>query len=80
MLEDNEWKKRLSPEEYRVLRKAGTEMAGTSSLYREKRAGVYHCAGCDHPLFSSEHKYESGTGWPSFYQPINDQAIGIMFP
>lgn len=75
-LTDEEWKKRLTPEQYRVLRKAGTERSGSSPLNNEKRDGEYHCAGCDHPLFSSEHKFDSGTGWPSFYQPINDKAIG----
>lgn len=75
-LSEAEWKKKLTPEQYRVLRKAGTEPSGSSPLNDEKRAGVYHCAGCDWKLFSSEHKFESGTGWPSFYQPINDQAVG----
>lgn len=75
-LSDEEWKKRLSPEQYRVLRKAGTERARSSKLDQEKRKGVYHCAGCDHPVFSSEAKFDSGTGWPSFYEPINDQALG----
>lgn len=75
-LEDKEWKKRLSPEAYRVLRKAGTERAWSSDLNEEKRKGVFHCAGCDWPLFSSEHKFDSGTGWPSFFQPVNDKAIG----
>ncbi|MEM7650886.1 MAG: peptide-methionine (R)-S-oxide reductase MsrB [Pseudomonadota bacterium] len=75
-LSDAQWKERLSPEAYRVLRKAGTEPAGSSPLNNEKRYGVFHCAGCDHPLFSSEHKFDSGTGWPSFWQPINDEALG----
>jgi peptide-methionine (R)-S-oxide reductase len=72
---DEEWRRRLSPEQYRVLRGHGTERAGTSPLNREKRAGTYHCAGCDLPLFSSETKFESGTGWPSFFAPLDD-AIG----
>ena len=72
---DEEWRRRLTPEQYRVLRHHGTERAGTSPLNQEKRAGTYHCAGCDLPVFSSETKYESGTGWPSFYQPL-DNAIG----
>ena len=75
-LTDAEWQEKLTPEQYRILRKAGTERAGTSPLNNEKREGVYHCAGCDHPLFASAHKFDSGTGWPSFYQPINDQALG----
>lgn len=62
-----EWQKMLSAEQYRVLRKHGTERAGTSPLNAEKRKGTFHCAGCDLPVFASEHKYESGTGWPSFY-------------
>jgi peptide-methionine (R)-S-oxide reductase len=72
---DAEWRRRLSPEQYYVLRAHGTERAGTSPLNQEKRAGAYHCAGCDLPLFSSETKYESGTGWPSFWAPL-ENAIG----
>ena len=74
-LTDAEWQERLTPEQYRVLRKAGTERSGSSPLNDEKRDGVFHCAGCDWPLFSSAHKFDSGTGWPSFYQPINDKAV-----
>jgi peptide-methionine (R)-S-oxide reductase len=73
---DSDWRQRLTPEQYRVLRKNGTERAGTSPLDGEKRAGVYHCAGCEKPLFSSAHKYDSRTGWPSFWQPIDDKAVG----
>ena len=69
-LPDAEWKKRLTPDQYAVLRQEGTETPGTSPLNREKRKGRFHCAGCDLPLFSSETKFESGTGWPSFYAPI----------
>jgi peptide-methionine (R)-S-oxide reductase len=69
-LSDEEWKKRLTPEQYRVLRHEGTERAGTSPLNGEKRKGTYACAGCALPLFRSETKYESGTGWPSFYDYI----------
>jgi peptide-methionine (R)-S-oxide reductase len=72
---DQEWRRMLSPEQYRVLRGHGTERAGTSPLNAEKRAGTYACAGCDLPLFSSETKFESGTGWPSFWAPLDD-AIG----
>ena len=72
---DEEWKKRLSPEQYYVLRKAGTERAGTSPLNREKRAGTFTCAGCALPLFSSRTKFESGTGWPSFWQPLDKSAV-----
>ena len=69
-LSDDEWKKRLTPEQYRVLRHEGTERAGTSPLNGEKRRGTYVCAGCELALFKSETKYESGTGWPSFYDFI----------
>lgn len=72
---DAEWKAQLSPEAYRVLRKHGTERAGTSPLDKTYAPGTYLCAGCDLPLFSSETKYDSGTGWPSFFQPL-DTAIG----
>jgi len=72
---DEEWRNRLTPAQYHVLRQEGTERAGTSPLNQEKRAGTFHCAGCDLPLFSSETKYESGTGWPSFYAPL-EGAIG----
>ena len=68
---DAEWRRLLSPAAFEVLREEGTERAGTSSLNGEHRAGVYHCAGCDLALFSSETKFESGTGWPSFWKPID---------
>ena len=71
---DAEWQKLLNPEQYRVLRKAGTERPFTSPLDKEKRAGVFSCAGCALPLFSSTTKFESGTGWPSFWQPM-DKAV-----
>jgi peptide-methionine (R)-S-oxide reductase len=69
---EDEWRKELTPEQYRVLRQHGTERAGTSALNHEKRKGVYFCAGCGTPLFDSDTKYESGSGWPSFYQPRDD--------
>ena len=72
---DAEWQAELSPSQYEVLRRHGTEMRGTSPLNKEKRDGTFACAGCGQPLFSSIAKYESGTGWPSFYQPI-DGAVG----
>ncbi len=75
-LTDEEWKEKLTQEEFRVLRKHGTERAFTSPLDGEKRPGTYYCAGCGQALFSSEHKFDSGTGWPSFYKPISDDAIG----
>jgi len=69
-LPDAEWKKRLSPAAYDVLRHEGTERAGTSPLDSEKRAGVFVCAGCSLPLFTSAMKFDSGTGWPSFFTTI----------
>lgn len=69
-LTDGEWQKRLDKMQYSVLRKEDTERAGSSPLNNEKRAGVYACAGCDLPLFTSDMKYESGTGWPSFFTTI----------
>jgi len=67
---DAEWQAALTPEQYRVLRKHGTERAGTSPLNVEKRDGKYVCAGCGQELFASDTKFESGTGWPSFWDPI----------
>ena len=70
MKSDAEWKEQLSQEEYYVLREAGTERAFTGDLWDNKKAGVYTCAACDLPLFASDTKFKSGTGWPSFWQPI----------
>lgn len=72
---DAEWRAQLGPEQYRVLRGHGTERAGTSPLDKEYGPGAYRCAGCDLPLFTSETKFDSGTGWPSFWAPIED-AVG----
>lgn len=69
---DAEWRKQLSPAAYRVLREHGTERAGTSPLDHEKRHGTFHCAGCGLPLFASDAKFDSGTGWPSFFQPLKE--------
>ena len=69
-LSKEEWRKRLAPNEFNILREEGTERPGTSPLNYEKRPGIYACAGCGLPLFSSEMKYESGTGWPSFFAAI----------
>jgi peptide-methionine (R)-S-oxide reductase len=69
-LSEAEWKRRLSPEAYRVLRQEGTEPPFSSPLNQEKRAGVYRCAACRLSLFKGEAKFESGTGWPSFWQPL----------
>jgi len=68
---DEEWQQTLSPTQYEVLRCHGTEMRGTSPLNKEKRQGTFRCAGCGQPLFSSEAKYDSGTGWPSFSAPMD---------
>ncbi|MBA4792772.1 MAG: peptide-methionine (R)-S-oxide reductase MsrB [Phenylobacterium sp.] len=83
-LSDAEWKQRLSPAAFQVLRHEATERAGTSPLNREKRNGTYVCAGCELPLFKSDWKYDSGTGWPSFYTAIKgalgtktDYKIGV---
>ena len=74
-LADAEWKKRLSPAAYDVLRHEGTERAGTSPLDHEKRKGVFHCAGCELPLFSSDTKFDSGTGWPSFFTSLPGAVV-----
>jgi peptide-methionine (R)-S-oxide reductase len=67
---DEEWRKTLTPEQFQVLRQHGTERAGTSPLNVEKREGIFSCGGCGQPLFTSDTKYESGSGWPSFYRPL----------
>jgi peptide-methionine (R)-S-oxide reductase len=74
-LTEQEWREKLTPEQFRVLRKHGTERAGSSPLDRVKQAGVFVCAGCGQKLFDSKTKFDSGTGWPSFYQPL-EGAIG----
>jgi peptide-methionine (R)-S-oxide reductase len=71
-LSDMDWRQRLTANQYMVLRQHGTERAGSSPLNKEKRKGTFSCAGCDLPLFSSDTKFESGTGWPSFYQPLTN--------
>ena len=72
---DEEWKKLLAPEAYQVLRHEHTERPFTDNMHDSKRDGVYSCAGCNLPLFSSEHKFDSGTGWPSFWQPIDPKVV-----
>jgi len=67
---DQEWRARLSPEQYRVLREHGTEHRGSSPLNKEKREGMFLCAGCGQALFHADTKFESGTGWPSFFSPL----------
>lgn len=71
-----QWKKLLTPEQYYVMREHGTERAGTSPLDKTYAPGIYRCAACDQELYSSEHKFDSGTGWPSFFTAIDDKAIG----
>ncbi len=70
-----EWKRELSPEQYHVTRKAGTERPFSHPLNNEKRAGTFHCVCCGQPLFSSQAKFDSGTGWPSFFQPVEKDAV-----
>lgn len=72
---EEEWRARLSPERFRILRQGATEPAFTGELWNEKRQGIYRCAGCGTELFSSDTKYDSGSGWPSFYQPVEDGRI-----
>ncbi len=82
---DDEWRARLTPDQYQVLRKHGTERAGTSPLNKEHRQGIFRCAGCGQPLFESNTKFDSGTGWPSFWAPLEgsvetsqDNTYGMM--
>jgi peptide-methionine (R)-S-oxide reductase len=84
MYSDAEWRRRLSPAAYDVLRQAGTEAPFTSPLLREERAGIFHCDGCGLPLYSSKTKFDSGTGWPSFWDhlpqaiaPSDDDSFGM---
>jgi peptide-methionine (R)-S-oxide reductase len=82
---DEQWRQTLTPEQFQVLREHGTEYQGSSPLNKEKRAGTFACAACGHTLFSSDTKFESGTGWPSFWAPLEravgttpDQSHGMM--
>jgi peptide-methionine (R)-S-oxide reductase len=72
---DNEWRTCLTPEQYRVLRKHGTERAFTGEYHASKEEGTYTCAGCGAPLFASGTKFDSGTGWPSFWEPVEGSAV-----
>jgi peptide-methionine (R)-S-oxide reductase len=74
-LSDSEWRKRLGPERYRILREAGTERPYSSPLNKEHRRGTFACAGCGLPLFSSTTKFDSGTGWPSFFRPLPNAIV-----
>ncbi|MBT1018400.1 peptide-methionine (R)-S-oxide reductase MsrB [Canibacter sp. lx-72] len=75
---DAEWRAQLSPEEYRILREAGTEAPGTGKLLHESRDGLYRCAGCNAELFQSGTKFDSGCGWPSFYQVVRPEAVELL--
>jgi peptide-methionine (R)-S-oxide reductase len=72
---EEEWRRELTPEQYEVVRRKGTEAPFTSELNDNKSEGTYKCVACGQPLFTSETKFESGTGWPSFYQPMDDDAV-----
>lgn len=74
---DSEWKKILSDEQYHVLREKGTERAFTGKLYDNHEEGMYYCAGCGNPVFNSNTKFDSGTGWPSFYAPLSDRNVDL---
>ena len=74
-LNEQQWRERLTPEQYHVLREAGTERAFTGEYEKNKAPGEYRCAGCGQLLFSSDTKYDSGSGWPSYYEPVSDDAV-----
>jgi peptide-methionine (R)-S-oxide reductase len=74
-LTDDQWRERLTTEQFHVLRRKGTERAFTGKYWNEKTQGVYKCAGCGEPLFASEVKYDSGSGWPSFFQPLDESKV-----
>lgn len=72
---DEEWRRELTPEQYRITRRKGTEPPFTGEYNKTKTEGVYRCADCGNPLFSSDTKYDSGSGWPSYYQPVSPDAV-----
>ena len=72
---DNEWREKLTPEQYHVTREAGTERPFSGPYWDDKTPGIYHCICCDTPLFDADTKYDSGTGWPSFFQPVSQDAV-----
>ena len=74
-MSQDEWKDKLTAEQYHVTRESGTERAFTGEYYNHKEQGVYHCICCDTPLFNSTEKYDSGSGWPSYWQPVDEQCV-----
>lgn len=76
-LSEDEWRKRLTPEQYRILRERGTERAFTGKYWDCHEDGIYRCAGCGNPLFGADTKFESGSGWPSFYQPLGPDRVAV---
>ncbi len=75
---DAEWRAQLTPEQYQVTRHGGTECAFTGALWNDHRNGIFHCVCCDAPLFDADSKFESGTGWPSFFQPVSAEAVEMI--